>query len=191
MAEYDRRKSQREVEERRTTNTPYDKIREALEELKATSHPSEKQEQLWDFLRSAGLRTHEERTHSRLPARSMTHRQEDQNQRKSAFERLGPGGSHNRESRRDHSQNYRVEQPRKIRSEAPIQTSLQNYSHQNDSWQEGGAESEYKEAGTHDRFPILQTDLLQYDCLTSSSRPTTPSMMARPNQGSGSRFTHN
>ena len=39
--------------------------------------------------------------------------------------------------------------------------------------------------------PILQTDLLQYDCLTSSSRPTTPSMMARPNQGSGSGFTRN
>ena len=33
MAEYNRTKSQREVEERRTANTPYDKIREALEEL--------------------------------------------------------------------------------------------------------------------------------------------------------------
>ena len=30
--------------------------------------------------------------------------------------------------------------------------------------------------------PILQTDLLQYDYLTSSSRPTTLNMMARPNQ---------
>ena len=39
--------------------------------------------------------------------------------------------------------------------------------------------------------PILQIDLLQYDCLTSSSRPTTTSMMARPNQGSGSGFTRN
>ena len=37
--------------------------------------------------------------------------------------------------------------------------------------------------------PILQTDLLQYDCLTSSSHPTIPSMMARPNQSSGSGFT--
>ena len=98
LAEYDRRKLEREVEERRTAHTPYDKIREALEELRATSHPSEKQEQLWDFLRSAALRTHEERTHSRLPARSTTHRREDQNQRKSAFERLGPSGSQNRES---------------------------------------------------------------------------------------------
>ena len=33
--------------------------------------------------------------------------------------------------------------------------------------------------------PVLQIDLLQYDCLTSSSRPTTQNMMARPNQGSG------
>ena len=33
--------------------------------------------------------------------------------------------------------------------------------------------------------PVLQTDLLQYDYLTSSSRPTTLNMMARPNQGSG------
>ena len=39
--------------------------------------------------------------------------------------------------------------------------------------------------------PVLQTDLLQYDCLTSSSHPTTLNMMARPNQGSGSESTHN
>ena len=39
--------------------------------------------------------------------------------------------------------------------------------------------------------PVLQTDLLQYDYLTSSSRPTTPSMMARPNQSNGSGFTRN
>ena len=37
--------------------------------------------------------------------------------------------------------------------------------------------------------PVLQTDLLQYDYPTSSSRPTTLNMMARPNQGSGSGFT--
>ena len=30
--------------------------------------------------------------------------------------------------------------------------------------------------------PVLQIDLLQYDYLTSSSRPTTLNMMARPNQ---------
>ena len=140
-------------------NTPYDKIREALEELRVTSHPSEKQEQLWDFLRSTVLRTHDGRTRSRLPARSTSHEQEDQNQRKSAFERLGPSGSHNRESKRNHSQNDRVEQPRKARSKAPTWIAMQNYSHQDNSWQEGGAESEYTEARTHDRFPCFANRL--------------------------------
>ena len=46
LAEYNRRKLEREIEEGRAANTPYDKIREALEELRATSHPNEKQEQL-------------------------------------------------------------------------------------------------------------------------------------------------
>ena len=39
--------------------------------------------------------------------------------------------------------------------------------------------------------PVLQTDLLQYDYLTSSSHPTTPSTTARPNQSNGSGSTHN
>ena len=39
--------------------------------------------------------------------------------------------------------------------------------------------------------PVLQIDLLQYDYLTSSSRPTTLSMMARLNQDSGSGYTRN
>ena len=46
LVEYNRRKSEREIEEGRVVNTPYDKIREALEELRVTSHPNEKQEQL-------------------------------------------------------------------------------------------------------------------------------------------------
>ena len=33
--------------------------------------------------------------------------------------------------------------------------------------------------------PILQTDWLQYDYLTSSNHPTTPSTMARLNQSNG------
>ena len=33
--------------------------------------------------------------------------------------------------------------------------------------------------------PILQTDLLQFDYLTSSNRPTTPNMTARPNRSNG------
>ena len=124
MAEYNKKKSEQEAEERCATrmhNSPYDKIREALEELKAVSHPNEEQEQLQDILRPTALRTHDGRTHSRLPARSASHRQENQSQRKPAFKRLGPSGSHNRESRRDHSQSNRVEQPRESRSRVPIQ----------------------------------------------------------------------
>jgi hypothetical protein len=43
LAEYNKRKSELEAEERRTANTPYNKIREALEELEAISHPNEEQ----------------------------------------------------------------------------------------------------------------------------------------------------
>ena len=39
--------------------------------------------------------------------------------------------------------------------------------------------------------PVLQTDLCQYDYLTSSDRPTTLNMMARLNQGSGSGYIRN
>jgi aminopeptidase N len=49
LAEYNKKKSKREAEERRAARThkaPYDKIREALEELEAISHPNEEQEQL-------------------------------------------------------------------------------------------------------------------------------------------------
>jgi len=132
IAEYNKKKSEQEAEERCATrmhNSPYDKIREALEELKAVSHPNEEQEQLQDILRPTALRTHDGRTHSRLPARSASHRQENQSQRKPAFKRLGPSGSHNRESRRDHSQSNRVEQPRESRSRVPIQIAPRNYSY--------------------------------------------------------------
>ena len=44
LAEYNRRKSEQEVGERRAANTPYDRIREALEELRATTHLDERQE---------------------------------------------------------------------------------------------------------------------------------------------------
>ena len=64
LAEYNRRKSEWEVKEGRATNTPYDKFREALEELRVTSYPNEKQEQLRDFLRSTVFRTHDERATS-------------------------------------------------------------------------------------------------------------------------------
>jgi hypothetical protein len=49
LAEYNKRKSEREVEERHATRAhrvPYDKIQEVLEELEAISHPNKEQEQL-------------------------------------------------------------------------------------------------------------------------------------------------
>ena len=120
LAEYERRKLEQEVEERCAANTPYNRIREALKELGATALPSEKQEQLRDLLRSTTLRVHDGETHSRLPTRSTSHRQEDQNPRKSASERLGARGSHNRESRMDHSQINRVKLSKEIRGRATI-----------------------------------------------------------------------
>jgi phosphoglycolate phosphatase-like HAD superfamily hydrolase len=49
LAEYHKRKSEKEAKERctaRVHGAPYDKIREALQELKAISHPNKEQEQL-------------------------------------------------------------------------------------------------------------------------------------------------
>jgi hypothetical protein len=49
LAKYNKRKSEREAKERRAARAhraPYDKIREALEELEVISHPNEGQEQL-------------------------------------------------------------------------------------------------------------------------------------------------
>jgi hypothetical protein len=88
MAEYNKKKSEQEAEEWHVTrmhNSPYDKIREALEELEAISHPNEEQERLQEVHRPIALRAHDGMTLSRLLARSASHRQENQCQRKSAF----------------------------------------------------------------------------------------------------------
>ena len=57
-------------------------------------------------------------------------------------------------------------------------------------WKEVLNQSTEKPGRTIDS-PVLQADLLRYNYRTSSSRPTTLNMMARPNQGSGSESTHN
>jgi hypothetical protein len=96
LAEYHKRKSKKEAEEKcaaRVHEAPYNKIREALEELKAISHPNEEQEQLQEVLRTTALKAHGGRTHFRLPARTASHEQDVQIQRRSAFERLGPNRS--------------------------------------------------------------------------------------------------
>jgi ferritin len=106
LAEYHKRKSEKEAEERcaaRVHGAPYDKIREAQEELEAISHPNEEQEQLQEVLQTTALKAHGGRTHSRLLARIASHEQDMQSQRKSVFERLGPNRSQNREKRRDHT----------------------------------------------------------------------------------------
>jgi hypothetical protein len=136
MAEYNNKKLEQEAEKRHATrmhNSPYDKIQEALEELEVVLHPNEEQERLREVLWSIAFRAHDRRTCSRLPTRLASHRQENQSQRRFAFKRLGPSGSHNRESRRGHSQSNRVERLRENRSRVPIQIAPQNYSHQNDS----------------------------------------------------------
>jgi hypothetical protein len=49
LAEYHKRKSEKEAKENRAARVheaPYDKLREALQELEAISHPNEEQEQL-------------------------------------------------------------------------------------------------------------------------------------------------
>jgi hypothetical protein len=93
VAEYHKRKSEKEAEEMRATRVHralYDKIREALEELEAISHPNEEQKQLREVLRTTTLRAHGERTHFMLLARIASHEQDVQSQTRSAFERLGP-----------------------------------------------------------------------------------------------------
>jgi hypothetical protein len=100
LAEYYKRRSEKEAKERhaaRVHEAPYDKIRDALEELEAISHPNKEQEQLRQVLRTTAQRVHDGRTHSRLFGRTSSHEQDAQSQRRSAFERLGPNGSQNQE----------------------------------------------------------------------------------------------
>jgi hypothetical protein len=60
MAEYNKRRSEREAEERRATekthDSPYAKIRELAKEFEVISHPNEEQERLREILRSIALR---------------------------------------------------------------------------------------------------------------------------------------
>jgi hypothetical protein len=70
LAEYNKIKLEREVEERRVARAhrvPYDKIQEVLEELEAISHPNKEQEQLREVLGTTALKGHGERTRSKLP----------------------------------------------------------------------------------------------------------------------------
>jgi outer membrane protein assembly factor BamD (BamD/ComL family) len=77
LAEYYKRRSKKEAKERRAARVheaPYDKIREALEELEAILHPIKEQEQLREVLRTTAPRAHGRRTHSKLPTESASHK---------------------------------------------------------------------------------------------------------------------
>jgi hypothetical protein len=162
LAEYYKRRSEKEAEERRAARVheaPYDKIWEALEKLEAISHPNEKQEQLQEVLRTTAQRAHGGRTHFRVPARTTSYEQDAQSQRRSAFERLGPNGSQNQEKRRDNAQSNQDERPREERSRASYHSSPRFIPRLNNNWLEEGAESEDREVGTHDRFPCFSRRL--------------------------------
>jgi hypothetical protein len=183
------------MEERRVTgrthNSPYTKIQELAEELEAISHPNVEQEHLREILRSTAIRIQGGKARSKQPARSNLQRQDKQSQWRSAFDRLGPNGSSNKGSKEDQNQSNRVERTRDNRSRPPIPSAPRNYSHQINSWQEGGAESKYKEARVPNSFPCFSNWLFQYDYLINSSRPTTLSTMTRPNLSSGSGYILN
>jgi hypothetical protein len=170
-------------------NSLYDKIREALEELEAISHPNEEQEWLQEVLRSTTFRAHDGRTRSRLPTRSASHRQENQSQRRSVFEILEPSGSHNRESRSDHSQSDRIEQPRENKAEYPSKQPHGTTLAKTIAVRKEGLNQSIKKPEHMTGFLALQTDLLRYDYLTNSSLQTTPSTMTKSNLGSGSGST--
>jgi hypothetical protein len=127
-----------------------------------------------------------ERAPSGFPARTASHEQDVQSQRRSAFERLGPNESQNRERKRAKSNVQEKKGAEHLTT------------HHLDSFQEQiiiGRKKELSQSteklghmiGSH----VFQDDSLQYGCLTSSNHQTTPSMMGRPSQNSGSEFTHN
>lgn len=126
LAEYNRRKSEREVEDRhasgKSRDDPYAKIQELAQELDAIPHPREEQERLQKILRTAPRQVQGRKTYPKQPDRAVSHRQNSQNQRKFAFERLGPSASSNKGSRGDQHRSNQDEQPRDYRSKPPVPT---------------------------------------------------------------------
>jgi hypothetical protein len=76
LAKYYKRRSEKEAKERRATRAheaPYNKIREALEEFEAISHPNEEQERLREVLWTTTQKVHSGRAPSGFPARTASH----------------------------------------------------------------------------------------------------------------------
>jgi hypothetical protein len=98
LAECYKRRSEKEAEENPATRAheaPHIKIREALEELETISHPNEEKERLREVLRTTTQKVHGGRAPSGFPAKTASHEQDTQSQRRSAFEILGPNKSQN------------------------------------------------------------------------------------------------
>jgi hypothetical protein len=143
----------------KTHNSPYTKIRELVKEYEAISHPNEEQERFREIILSIALWMQDGKTHSTQPARIVLQKQDNQSQRKFAFDRLGPNGSNNRGSREDQHESNRVEQPRDNRSGPPVPMAPRNHSHRVD-WREDRAESKYRKARVPDMFPYFVNQLL-------------------------------
>lgn len=124
LIEYNRKKFEREAEDKRATGKPrndtYGKIRELAQELDDISHPNEEQECLREILRTATRKPQGGQGHTKQPDKATSHRQNSQNQRKSAFKRLGPSVSSNKGSRGNQRQSNQVEQSRDYRNGPPL-----------------------------------------------------------------------
>jgi hypothetical protein len=155
LAEYYKRRSEKEAKQKRANmahEAPYNKVREAMEELEAILHPNEEQERLREVLRTTTQRVHGGRAPSKFLAKTASHEQDAQSQRRSAFERLGSNESQNRERRRDNNCSNQIERPREEESMTSHHSPPRFIPRTNNNWPEEGAESEHREVGTHDRF---------------------------------------
>jgi hypothetical protein len=163
LDEYHKKKDEREAEDRymasKTYNDHYNKIQELAQELEAISHPNEEQRRLQEALQAAARQTQGGQGHPRHPARTFSHRNGSQDQRRSAFDRLGPDANHNEGSRTNHHQNNRTKQPRERGNRPLAPTAPQSLSYSS-NWREGGGESDFRETRIPDRFPCFSNRLL-------------------------------
>jgi hypothetical protein len=158
LAEYCKRRSEKEAKEKCTTRAheaPYNKTREAMEELEAISHPNEEQERLREVLRTTAQKVHGGRAPFGFPTKTASHEQDAQSQRRSAFKRLEPNQSQNRERRRDINWSNQIERPREEGSRTSHHSPPRFIPRTNNNWPEEGAKSEHREVRTHDRFPCF------------------------------------
>jgi hypothetical protein len=122
-------------------------------------HPNKEQERLWEIFWTTAQEVHGGRAPSGFPARTTSHEQDAQSQRRSAFERLGPNESQNWEKRRDNNQSNQIKRLREEGSRTSHHSPLRFIPRTNNNWPEEGAESKHREVRTHDRFPCFSRRL--------------------------------